>query len=845
MKLLISRNSIRKPLLLLVLSAIVFVILQGTFRTVLSNFPVLLYLDARDSNVHFIKTYFRTAKTFQESGAELNGSRFGHFGFWLPGTATNAIRLDPRGHTGKKLRVNRLCLVGLFSQQCFADQQLFNILIPRKGLQKVLSDRSVLLTIDDFDPHLVLGFKVNQVQQLVSTPGTIGLLVASVMVVLLINLLLGSGKLSNRIEYLATFGKNRFRGRGQLDTALLALTFVILSISVSHLWVAFDTIPVALWTILLLLLVSLAVIPTRKSVVLPDWISGRYTELFGQSRFSLQSLGIVLLAVAPATLLMFHTWHQEFPNLGDHQYHYDSDLIAFSSLSNHLDVYAWSALVVLVGWFAGFLLVGVVTGFLVLLIGMPDLGIEEIFMRYPGAGRIISMPFVSLAEHLNWNNLQNSGRLRNLCAIVTWLLILRPLVMGRWPDRLILPVVLLVFLQNEVVYFFTTSYLDPWSVVFVLLACELLLTRNGEFDYLKACLLLGQGSLFKEFLVFFIPWFWLAGKPWRHSLTGRLEALRFGLAAVLPFLFYFSVRTNIEVGGFNYIGFDALTRLDWYAEILARLEFQFGSGWPAILLVVLGSWIAVLWFARDADLRWKLLCVAGAILSLGMLLALEQGAIAYTAYPRFYLVHFALMASPLLVLFSSRAVLLNNHNAFLWITCSLIVIGNLPRTVEYQRLAMGPDEQRNFTEHYDAPVFLPVRRLINQAVSEGALSGGDSIYINTVTGFNQPYRMMLDVSKLFDVTRGDQRACECKPEYRAVVMPFIFPGGLYHEQPFYRQQLPQPPLLPDRYARLWSEAEANKPACLSALRESCDEVIMTRIGEFVTGAIGISTVENH
>ncbi len=91
------------------------------------------------------------------------------------------------------------------------------------------------------------------------------------------------------------------------------------------------------------------------------------------------------------------------------------------------------------------------------------------------------------------HDIELAGRLSNVCAALCWLFVLRPWLIGRWPDLRILPVALLLFWQKDIIYYFDSVYLEPWGIVLALLAVEVLLEK-GTKRLPMACLLIGAAA---------------------------------------------------------------------------------------------------------------------------------------------------------------------------------------------------------------------------------------------------------------------------------------------------------------------------------------------------------------
>ncbi|MBV9557123.1 MAG: hypothetical protein JO254_08570, partial [Pseudolabrys sp.] len=235
---------------------------------------------------------------------------------------------------------------------------------------------------------------------------------------------------------------------------------------------------------------------------------------------------------------------------------------------------------------------------------------HSIYYRYPGAWYFLAIPF--LAPAYLTHNLELAGRLANALAPLAWLFLLRPYFIGRWPDFRILPLAAFVLWQQDVLYFFDSSYLEPWAVIFSLLAVELLIV-NGRAAAPVACLMVGIAAAFKEPPILALPFVWLAGEPWRGTWTERAKLTGAGLAAGFPFVLYFVARKSLTAAELAYnrpvsLQFD-LTQMKAYAvEYLHHMSLSFDWGSRALAIVALVS-IPVLLFSKRTH-RMQLACLA-------------------------------------------------------------------------------------------------------------------------------------------------------------------------------------------------------------------------------------------
>jgi len=147
-----------------------------------------------------------------------------------------------------------------------------------------------------------------------------------------------------------------------------------------------------------------------------------------------------LLSLGAVGLYLGLTWHQEFPFLGDHDYHLGTSWAALEFWSKWapwvVAVFASATVATLIGrpryWpLAAFaLLLGSSIFF-----ARPS----DLFARYPALGYFVDAPFNRLFRWLDSPSPLNALRLANACSVIAWLFVLRPIFLKRWPSFDILP----------------------------------------------------------------------------------------------------------------------------------------------------------------------------------------------------------------------------------------------------------------------------------------------------------------------------------------------------------------------------------------------------------------------
>jgi hypothetical protein len=449
---------------------------------------------------------------------------------------------------------------------------------------------------------------------------------------------------------------------------------------------------------------------------------------------------------------------------------------------------------------------------------------HTIFVRYPAGGYLLGMPFLGPAFLLH--NVELAGRLPNVLAPVIWLFVLRPWLVGRWPDLRVLAFAVAIFWQQDVVYYFDSVYMEPWPLVLCLLLIEVLIDR-GEVGAPVACLLIGAAATVKEPAIFALPFVWLAGAPWRGTWSERCRLTGCALAAGVPFVLYFVARGSVAA--------DAVETSRGFAlglpqEPLAQLVHDFAQRLAASFTLPGG----VLYLAAVALLVWMMLCFTGRTtvlacmiasgVALVLLFVADRNSQAWLGYFRFLLPGLPFLVAGLLAFgYRERRVFAAAAGA------AALVLQASSAWVAMARAA-GPVTAMNFIEHYDAAIFFPMKSLLSDARAKGYLAAGTAVLASTP---DTSLRAIPGIPVAFG-SPGAQ-ACACSAERPAVMPLYIRYANL--AAPFAEPGTGSSRLPSDREP-LWRAAAALRPACLAELRKTCAHVLERVEGGEVVSALG-------
>ena len=129
-------------------------------------------------------------------------------------------------------------------------------------------------------------------------------------------------------------------------------------------------------------------------------------------------------------------------------------------------------------------------------------------------------------------------RFTNFFSILFWLLVFRPIIIGEFPNLKILPFALVIYWCPQMIFIVNGSHTDPWSVIFLILALEIIIKKGFNFSP-QAMILLGVGACFKSYVALIIPCFFLYGKPWLGDNIRRLSHCFAFFSSILPVYFFF------------------------------------------------------------------------------------------------------------------------------------------------------------------------------------------------------------------------------------------------------------------------------------------------------------------
>ncbi len=427
--------------------------------------------------------------------------------------------------------------------------------------------------------------------------------------------------------------------------------------------------------------------------------------------FSISESAPTLLTLLIPIYVLFNRFSKEFPFIGDHDYHLFSALQAFyfiqaaliplilASLGTvfvlrrlqkvpHGEI--WTCLYLAGLWFC------------LSLWADPE---GAFYIRYPGAFYFVAYPFVLLSQTASDWTVYHALQFANFVSIPLWLFVLRPRLLKKPIDTFALLVCVAVFWQKDFLYYFTTAYLEPWSLILLLLAIESLFI-DTVVNYPRAIALIGIATLFKETTILAFPFFF-AARFWVTQARLSKHDLAWTLASFTAALTYFLVRSQMGVSRkFELIrplsDFLSLQRL---TELRFRLDTAFGwnSLWVLLIFIVAATLTFASAKSRERRNLFLLLSSAAGIL---VFYLLDKASVEWTGYSRFYLICWVLVVVPILWIYVQR----NQGKKKLSLAALLLffAIFNLVPTLRSFAPTFGGAQTAhdyNFYEHYESPIY--------------------------------------------------------------------------------------------------------------------------------------------
>lgn len=544
----------------------------------------------------------------------------------------------------------------------------------------------------------------------------------------------------------------------------------------------------------------------------------------GKEWFEIFMVSCIILA--PYAFILVTSWTQEYPFLTDHTHHVMATIAANNFWLEHLPillmVFPGIYIAEKSGGWKWWIILALV---LFLLFGARN-GIPSFFSRYPALGYFMALPFNFLAHIMEWPTLLNVNRSSHIFSIALWLFLFRPLIIKKWPDLSILPFAICIFFQKDLAYYFSSVFLEPWALIFLILALEYAYRNPNSPEF--ALYLVGAASLVKEQAIFCFPFFLLLLRPWKLSMRELARMALIAIIVIFPFAMYFQKRSAMQTWRHSTLGDFAsifsYERVDTYWH---RLRAQFGD--EGLFLLIVTGFFMVLLLVFSGKYRLMFLSFVAAGFFQIIYFFSDQISLSFTGYSRFSLVTLVFFASPMLQIGSY----LQTHRLKIILILATIFIAcfQVPTFGPFLHSYVQSSVSRNFFEHYDGPYHFPIRKIIEESERRGDLSPAQPVEIlfplptdrkSIEFIFPMAYPNLHSRFKIMPNISSEKPNCTCDLKNGAKIVLFVHYANLANNIPS--------AIVQDRDAK----------TCEKNMKKSCQN-LRTEIAEgSVLAMIGIS-----
>jgi hypothetical protein len=327
-------------------------------------------------------------------------------------------------------------------------------------------------------------------------------------------------------------------------------------------------------------------------------------------------------------------------------------------------------------------------------------------------------------------------------------------------------VALLIYFQRPALVMVGGPLLEPWALVFLLLALEALAAFDAKRRWI-AVPLCAVAACFKETAILLLPTAWLLAcvewHGWRPSI--RKGGLAIGAASIGPFLIYLAVRRGMQVArGYEAADLGATFALARLGDWAAMVRMQIGTG-PMIAAA------AVIMVAARHGALWIVTALAVALFFFA-----DVASRPYTGYSRF-LAYSLVAACGAVFGWAYRS---GDRGRALMLASAALALVQAGPALRTFALDFQPDHERNSLEWNGAMIRLPIRALASRIV---ALEGGEQVQRIRVVTFGTSLDSLQvaypDLAARYALVRGDDTGgCECRDNAEAVLAAFEWPANL-------------------------------------------------------------------
>lgn len=468
----------------------------------------------------------------------------------------------------------------------------------------------------------------------------------------------------------------------------LIVTF-FLCMGLSGLWTQLSHQPVLALVATLLLLLAWKFIPKNPSVSADQL-----------APIGLRSIGWGVLLCLPTLFYFLLTFSQEFPFSGDHDHHL---LMAMRLYPRQWIL--WAGLLLLGATFVlpsrlrACVLLWWPIAWVTSLAFVP----AEEYLRYPAGQYLLAAPFNAIGWKFTSLDPLMGARLANVLALPIYLFILRPYFLRRWPDFFVVLLAGVFLWQKDWVYFTASNMLEPWALIFILLALEdAWLTNQAPW---QAAGWAALACMFKEQSVFVLaPLLMIC--LWRDRSAEKMKASLLTAALLsFPFIFYYWARADFGVWRkVNLLPVSEAMTASAFDLLSAGWLAHLGTGGILVMVALITAAIAALIFSPR---RIFLAAFFIMLLMSEWIYFADEISRSYLGYARFHYLSWPMLGLSLWALWELKPV------SRVWASTLVLLLGlQIATSIDFYATAFEADYHRNYYERTSSPVFFPLKELL-------------------------------------------------------------------------------------------------------------------------------------
>jgi hypothetical protein len=360
------------------------------------------------------------------------------------------------------------------------------------------------------------------------------------------------------------------------------------------------------------------------------------------------------------------------------------------------------------------------------------------------------------------------------------------------------------------IYIVNGGFTEPWSIIFLLLAIELVIKRKYNWTP-QAIILLSIGACFKSPIAFLIPCFFLYGRPWINDNKRRLIHFLTFFSSALPVYFFTKLRDSNLQGwqpiklqnyGFSHLDSDYLS-----------LAYIYLDNYKYIFVVVLICFF--IFFKNFFKNKWEsafILSTSIFVFSIYFFNTLSQMQ-QHVMYFRYYMWSYLILFSFLLI------ISVNIKKKYLILIVSAIIFSYSFELVKFLKINKNNLYELNFISFDTDPIFLGLDPLIkaNKEILDKEKINEIHVSRSTRIIYKIPQYLYRDIK--ISATNRSEIICECGKEKPAIINFFPKLRRILFN---YKEDMPASP---EGYNALYGHnLRTSQNSCLEKMNNTCSIV---------------------